>query len=875
MKTTLFEQGSTWVRADFHLHTRVDKEFSYIGDDNFYNSSYIDALAAAKIHVGVVTNHNKFDAEEFKALKKTAQKKNIFLLPGVELSVNDGANGIHALIVFSDDWFSNNQDFINPFLAVAFAGKTPEQYENKNGRSSLDLCGTIKKLEENHKDFFIICAHVEEASGLWHELEGGRLQELGENEFFKRRVLGFQKVRTHNKPDAKCRVKIQGWLGEAYPAEVEGSDPKKIDEIGKGTACFLKLGAFTFEAVKFALLDSENRLCAEPPQISHSHIQSIEFTGGTLNGQSVTFSPELNTFIGIRGSGKSSVLESLRYALGIPVEDADSDRDYKQKLVERTLGSGGKIVLHAIDRHGHPCQIHRIWKEAAGVFYDGKLQPGVSIRETVLYKPLFFGQKELATAGKGSEKNLIEKLLGTKCDTIRRQIAEQKMRVVDAIDRLSKIHNVAEQIAEQTKIKQDAEFSLKFYKEHNLEEKLQKRLNFDTDIRKAKAGVSIVDAFSADIRELLAKHEDDIRNFPGYVSSNNASFFKEFDFQFSSIVQSVATIKAELANIATVRAALAAQYEKLINERQGLTEEFASIERTLAKELNTAGGQNISSDEFLELKKKLAMAESALVLLVKNSDQKTILQRSLLDEVQKLKDLWHEEFQVIKKELDEVSQKNRALSFEVAFKEDKKAFLEYFKGAFRGSNVRDVTFQNIICQYQDFTEIYSDFENAKKLFGSNPDAFANLFKKNLKELLVYQPPNKFTISYRGTELLHHSLGQRASALILFVLGQRENDVVIIDQPEDDLDNQTIYEDIIKLLRELKPAVQFIFATHNPNIPVLGDAEQILACSFGNESIEIQAGSLDDPEQQHRIVNIMEGGKEAFEKRREIYQIWKP
>ncbi len=122
---------------------------------------------------------------------------------------------------------------------------------------------------------------------------------------------------------------------------------------------------------------------------------------------------------------------------------------------------------------------------------------------------------------------------------------------------------------------------------------------------------------------------------------------------------------------------------------------------------------------------------------------------------------------------------------------------------------------------------------------------------------------------------HHSLGQRASALILFVLSQRESDLIIIDQPEDDLDNQTIYEDVIKLVRKMKPKVQFIFATHNPNIPVLGDADQIHSCSFMDDKILVQSGGIDDPVQQKTIVDIMEGGREAFNRRKEIYQIWKP
>lgn len=875
MKDVLFEHGADWVRADFHLHTKADKLFIYSGEGNFYNSSYVDALVTAGIRIGVITNHNKFDSEEFRALRKTAKKKHLLLLPGVELSVGDGANGVHTLVVFSDEWLKDNQDYINQFLNVSFQGKLPAQYENENGRSSLNLLETIKKLEDYQREFFIIFAHVEQASGLWNELDGGRLQELGQNELFRRRVLGFQKVCTHDKPDAKCRIKVRSWLECAYPAEVEGSNPKKIEEIGKGKPCFLKLGAFTFEAVKFALLDHQNRLRAVPPKISHSHIRSIEFTGGILDGKSIPFSPALNTLIGIRGSGKSSILESLRYVLNVRVDDRDSERSYKQKLVEQTLGSGGKVVLNVTDQYGQACQIRRIWKESPTVFYNDALQPGVSIQDTILRKPLFFGQKELVTAGKGAENELIEKLLGSKCDAVRRQIAEQKIRVTEAIDRLAKVHTVAEQIAEQTHIKQDVEFRLAFYKKHNLEEKLQKRLGFDTDIRKAKEGVGLVDSFIADIRDVLANHEDDLRNFTGYASITNTEFFKDFDLQFAQAVQSLEIIKAELAKLQTTHIGLAARYENLVAARKGLADEFAAIERTLAQELKTADEHNTSSDEFLILKKKLSVAEAALATFSKSNDQNVLLQKALDEELRKLNGLWHEEFQTIKNELDTVSQNNTALKFEVGFKEDKKAFLEYFKNVFRGSNVRDVTFQNIVSEYQDFIDIYSNLGAARRLFGTNPEVFTSRFKQNLKELLVYQPPNAFTISYRGVELAHHSLGQRASALILFVLGQRENDVIIIDQPEDDLDNQTIYEDVIKLLRELKPDVQFIFATHNPNIPVLGDAEQILACAFEDGKIRVQTGGLDDPEQQKRIVNIMEGGEEAFKRRKEIYQIWKP
>jgi predicted ATPase len=314
---------------------------------------------------------------------------------------------------------------------------------------------------------------------------------------------------------------------------------------------------------------------------------------------------------------------------------------------------------------------------------------------------------------------------------------------------------------------------------------------------------------------------------------------------------------------------------ELTEIRKGMVEEFAEIERKLAEELKSSGTQNISSEEFLNLKKKLSTANQLVSALEKQGDQKKTLQDQLLVELQHLNELWLAEFNLIKEELDKVGASGSSISITSGYKEDKTDLIAFMKDIFRGSGIRETTYQGIAEEYVDFIAIYKDFSNAKNMFGSNPQILSDLIMQNLKSLLTYQTPNKFTIVYRGKELQHHSLGQRASALILFVLSQKENDVIIIDQPEDDLDNQTIYEDVIKLIRQMKQEVQFIFATHNPNIPVLGDAELVHACSFTDFAETVYSGSVDNHETQKRIVSIMEGGKEAFDRRKEIYQIWKP
>ena len=810
-KIDLFAYGSSWIKADFHLHTKADNEFEYAGEKNSFISDYVSGLKASGTQLGVITNHNKFDQTEFKALRKKARKEEVYLLPGVELSVNDGLNGIHTLIVFSDQWLENGNDYISSFIATMFPGKVESEYQNENGRSDKNILQVVEELEKTGRDYFII-----------------------------------------------------------------GSDCKSINQIGNGQSCYLKLGAFSFDAVKFALIDKASRMFTEPAQYNHSHVRRIRFTGGTLHGNELRFSPELNTLIGIRGSGKSSVLEVLRYALEIPFGEKAGDQKYKQDLIGFTLGSGGKIEIDARDRYGQSYTIRRVWKEPfSEVLIDGKLQPGVSIRETVIHKPIYFGQKDLSSTGDGFEKDLVDKLLGSKLRDIRRRIDQQKRKVTEAVDRLLKISNVKEQIEEQKQIKQDTEHRLKLYKDHGVEEKLQKRLDFDKDARTLDKGIRLTREFVSDLEELLARHEDEIRNFKGYASKHNAVLFGQFYKHYETYASFLDQIKRWLREQNKAQGSLSKYRNDLSDIRKGMVEEFADIERKLSKQLKDSGMQNINPDEFLQLKKKLTFATQRITEFEKQSKQQIGLRDALLIELTALNDLWLEEFNLIKDELDKIGADSSPLSIAFGYKEDKTAFLSFMKEIFKGSGIRETTYQGIVDRYVDFIAVFQDFEKAKTLFGTNPQILTERFMGNLKTLLTWQTPNKFTIMYRGKALQHHSLGQRASALILFVLSQKENDLIIIDQPEDDLDNQTIYEDVIKLIREMKPNVQFIFATHNPNIPVLGDAEQVHACSFVDDKVQVESGSVDNHQTRRSIIGIMEGGKEAFNRRKEIYQIWKP
>ena len=872
----VFTQGSQWIRADFHLHTRADREFKFTGDDNFYNSNYVDALENAGIRLGVITNHNKFDFDGFKALRKTAQKKGIALLPGVELSVSDGANGIHTLVVFSDEWIDEH-NHINPFLTSAFEGKTPAQYEQENGRTSWSLLETIKKLESYHRNFFLVFAHVEAPSGLWAELDGGRLTELGQNEFFRRRTLGFQKVRTHDGAgkDKPCRTKIQSWLQSWYPAELEGSDPKCIDEIGQGKPSYLKLGELSFEAVKFALSDPTARVAMEPPKHQASHIRSIHFDGGILDGQTLHFSSELNTLIGIRGSGKSSILEAVRYTLDIPRGEKAQDTKYKDELIRHTLGSGGKVTLTACDVYGQEFTISRIFREAPNVYLDGQLQPGVSIRETVLRRPIYFGQKDLSSTGEGFETDLVEKLVGEKLRVLRDEIEAQRQRVRDAAQRWLNLSNTAELKRDFETQLNDAHFRLTKFAEHGVADKLQKRLGFQQDATALTRMKERAESFILALGQLIAEHEDELRNATSYVSKQNTDFFAAYYAEFSNLVAKVDQLKQIEQDARAIAGRLKTRQSEFEGASRSLQEEFAQIERQLAQELKQTGMTAIAPDDFLAQQQRKTKAEQMLEALAKQESQQSSIRDALFTEIDKLNELWLREFNTIKVELDRVNAGHIALQIEADFKGDKEAAISFMQQLFKGSNIRETTLRAVMEDCADFGGLLRALPGALAKAGSTPEVFEKTFMQNLTEFVTWQVPNRFVIRYRGKELKHHSLGQRASALLLYVLSQRQNDVIIIDQPEDDLDNQTIYDNVIKLLREMKPHAQFIFATHNANFPVLGDAEQVHACQYQDEKVITQSGSIDSHPMQDAIINIMEGGQEAFNRRKEVYNLWKP
>jgi len=869
----IFENGSSWLRADFHLHTKADKEFIYDGEENSFVTSYVEKLDEQQIKVATITNHNKFDISEYKAISKKAKKKEIYVLPGVELSVNDGSNGIHCLVVFNPtDWLNNGTDFINQFLTQTFAGKA--NYENENGRSNDNLIETIKKLEAFEKDYFLTMAHIEQKSGFYNELDGGRIKELGEQPIFRKSVLGFQKVRTHDKVE-----NLKLWLNNELPAFIEGSDAKSIETIGVGNEIngdtqktYLKLGAFNFEAIKYALLDKKFRQSKSLPTVSNGYIKSISFNGGKLDGTTVQLNHSMNNLIGIRGSGKSSILEAVRYALDIDLsKNQNVDFEYKNNLVNALLGSGGKITCILVDDQGVEYRTEKILGDRTNIYIGKELQLGLK-PNAIVKKPIYFGQKDLSQIGDSlSTEYLIQKLIGNHLSDKKRQVEDKNQEIIKLLEDIKKIDSKLARKTEFEEKQAELKNRIQIFKKHKIDKKLEKQIVFNKDVnfikRVHKFEVKIIDALDGFIQEF----NDGFEAFKTYVSKENITDIEQ-------VIQSLIAFEKVFDELGGILIRLINKNEELTDKQESFTtkynelkEEFSIIKR----EINLP---NIQADDYVKYTKELDLTKAQLSELEKLSKKKNELQIRLKQSLVELQGLWHNEFEIVQEEIKKVNDDQDAITINVDFKGNKSNFKWYLKENIRGSNISANKIEFITQKYNDLISLYNDLSieksNIKSILSDNQlHTFKEYFESNIGAFLTYRIPDKFEIIYKGRPLHEHSLGQRASALIIFLLTLKDSDLIIIDQPEDDLDNQTIYNDVIKVLKELKNSSQFIFATHNPNIPVLGDCEQIVSCSYDSNIIETNLGSIDEETIRKDIVNIMEGGKEAFNNRKLIYELW--
>lgn len=134
---------------------------------------------------------------------------------------------------------------------------------------------------------------------------------------------------------------------------------------------------------------------------------------------------------------------------------------------------------------------------------------------------------------------------------------------------------------------------------------------------------------------------------------------------------------------------------------------------------------------------------------------------------------------------------------------------------------------------------------------------------------------RYSLTFDGQEIGQLSPGERGLLLLVFYLLVDKEDIpIVIDQPEENLDNQTIFKILVKCIKEAKKRRQVIMVTHNPNLAVVCDAEQIIYafCDKSAKKFDYESGAIEDPHIKDRVVEILEGTAPAFKNRQSKYKL---
>ena len=875
-----FPSGAEWVRADFHLHTLKDPGASrrpfreeYGGENesghakaNSFPKDWIGRLKNEQIRVAVVTNHNHFDRDEYKALRQLGTKEGILILPGVELGMKDGGGGIHTLIVFNPDgWVDNpeNDDRINRFLSTQFQGPPDEGTRTKD-----DFCHCLELLDDVKVDYFVVFAHVQSDNGLFQELLGDNLAHMinGCGKRWSERVLGLQKVK---RPDV-----IQNRWPNAMPlpAFVEGSDPTCIAEVGKiDRKCYLKIGEPSFEAVKFALFDHAYRVRAELPEPRQAVLlRQVRFDGGALNGLKLPFSPSLNCLIGPRGNGKSAVIECLRHALGEPV---GTDDRYKSGLVERMLSPAGKVVVEAVDEFGREVRVERERTGQPSVYLDGvyrDISPG-----SVLKDILYFGQKDLSARSETFDESFLDKLLAARLNPKPQEEAALIEGVRQAAKQLKETLEATEKIAALQREKNELEVNLKIFTDKGVDKKLADMTLFDGDRQAIVTWQQALKELGTNLKEAADWDEAD-GAFPVLKSKRTEPIAADLTAAKAKSDQAKENAQAALQALRDAITAVGEALQKLAPVQEEMKKDVAELQKTLNE-----------PQLDLELFRKKKTRLEQLVKLLAAGAQRAKTEQAARDflgaAVNKLHDFWREQFTDREKEVSNLgAELPQEIRLQTVFKGKRQAFGDFLRSKFRGNGLQAASYETLEGEFLDGRELYQSRADlaAKGISENAAVKVQSTLLDHLADFLTFRTPDETVVLYQQNEkeahkpLGEYSLGQRATVILHILMHLRRYPLILIDQPEDDLDNETLYSHFIHQLLDRKELTQFIFATHNPNIPVLGDAEQAIVCRKEGEKFSFDHGSIDDKDIQQRIVTVMEGGEDAFRRRKEIYQLWK-
>ena len=866
LTTALQPTGAVFHRCALHVNPHPDGEAPS-------NAAAIVAKAA-ELGVSVLAVPGPGGVAAFRT---AAAGRGVTIFPGFELT---SADGIHVLCIYPPD---TDEAQVARFLGQVGVDRAAP-FENVLARVRVQGGVAIAAYATADGDLFDgLSVQAWRSEDLLAVRIPGPVEELPED---ARHILENRSAdyRRGHPAGGRQAVAVINANGVATAADLEHP----------AATCRIKMSEVSIAGLRQAFLDPDsrirlNRQDGETEAEAHTELMSLAWEGGFLDGANIALNPNLNVLVGGHGAGKSTIIESLRYVLALDPVGEEAGKAHNG-IVRHVLRSGTKVSLRV--RCYRPATreylIERTVPNPPVVRDENGLVSNLLPRD-VLPRVEVYGQHEISELARSGEKltRLLDRFAQSDPSMARRKadLRRDLRRTRDALlEAQAELRHIDERLAALPGLEE----TLERFREVGLEERLRGRSLL---VR----GEQVMDS----IPERLRTFRDGLESMRQELPINRVFLSPEAleDLPGRDILGGADRVLERLS--ADLQSIVSQLDDALARADDGIAEvrsrwdrhrlEVQTAYEEILRELQQAA---VDGEEFIRLRAEiegLRPLQDRQSLLQQQESEYLNRRRALLAEWEDVK---AEEFRALDRAAQHVSGRLIGrVQVEVTAAGNREPLAALLRNRIGGNlkstieklaDLDTMSLVDLAAACREGADALIDAygltrSQARNIAEAGPDVSLRIEELELPPTTTIRlntaSPGAAP-SWQALDAL--SIGQKATAVLLLLL--LESDApLIVDQPEGDLDNRSITEGIVPRMREEKQRRQFIFSTHNANIPVLGDAELILGLTASGEAGGGQGriapehlGSIDTQPVRALVEDILEGGKDAFETRRLKY-----
>ena len=766
-------------------------------DEAGHASAVIDKAEELDITVLAVTDHNHVGGVD--GIRTEARKRGIHVFPGFELSSTEG---IHVLCLYPP---ATNEAALERFLGE-FGIRATGPSSSLCDKSFSELLALVRD-----QGGISVAAHVTNDKGLFRVLQGQpRIQAWQDENLCAIQIPGgVQDLPVDIRPIVQNRnpdyVRAYAPEADLTIAVLNATDVASPQDLAEPSAtCWIKMSEVSIEGLRQAFLDpgSRIRLHGQPPPEERSELVAMGWQGGFLDGAAFHFNSNLNVLVGGRGAGKSTVIESLRHVLGLePL--GEETRAAHTGILQKVLRSGTKVSL-LVRCHRPSPRDYRIERTIPNpsVVRDAKTGNVLNLTAADVFRGVeVYGQHEISELTKSPEK--LTRLLGRfveKDDSAVARKRELHRELERSRSRMLATRKELDDIDERLAALPGLEETLRRYQEAGLEEDLKEHSLLVREERVLNTIPERLQPFRSCLDELRQELPIDrtflspkaLEDLPGKQILSDAD----------QILEQLSANLEKISQALDVALATADQGIRAVQER--FEARRVTVQVAYEKKLRQLQKSRIDGEEFIRLRRQIEelrpLKEQQSTLIRLEAEHRES-RRNLLVEWEEAK---AEEFRALERAGKRVTRKLKGrVRVRVEFGGNREPLFQLLRDEVGGrlSEAISALRQADILSLREFVQacregadsLAAEFDIA----GTQAERLAKAPDATLMQVEQLDLPSTTRIEL-NTSPLHEtenwrtldqfSTGQKATAVLLLLLLESDAPLVV-DQPEDDLDNR--------------------------------------------------------------------------------------